>query len=41
MEPLKDDIEEINLGTEGNPKMVKLSKSLPEDQKVKYVELLK
>ena len=41
MEPLKADIEEYNLGTEGNPKMVKLSKSLPEDQKVKYVELLK
>ena len=41
MEPIKADIEEVNLGTEGNPKMVKLSKSLPEDQKVKYVELLK
>ena len=41
MEPLKADIEEYNLGTEGNPKMVKLSKSLLEDQKVKYVELLK
>ena len=41
MEPLKADIEEYNLGMEGNPKMVKLSKSLLEDQKVKYVELLK
>ena len=41
MEPLKADIEGYNLGIEGNPKMVKLSKSLPVDQKVKYVEILK
>ena len=41
MEPLKADIEEYNLGTEEKPKMIKLSKSLPPDQKLKYVELLK
>jgi len=41
MEPLKADIEEYNLGTEENPKMVKLSKSLPRDQKLKYVELMR
>ena len=41
MEPVKADMEECNLGTPENPKMVKLSKSLPKDQKVKYVELLK
>ena len=31
MQPLKADIEEYNLGTEDNPKMIKLSKSLPPD----------
>jgi len=41
MEPLKADIEEYNLGTEDNPKMIKLSKSLPPDQKLKYVELMR
>ena len=41
MEPLKVDIEEYNLGTEENPKMIKLSKSLPPDQKLKYVELVR
>lgn len=41
MEPLKADIEEYNLGIEENPKMIKLSKSLPPDQKLKYVELMK
>lgn len=41
MEPLKVDIEEYNLGTEENPKMIKLSKSLTPDQKLKYVELMR
>ena len=41
MEPLKADIKEYNLGTEENPKMIKLSKSLPPDQKLKYVELVR
>ena len=41
MESLKAEIEEYNLGTEENPKMVKLSKSLPPDQKLKYVELMR
>ena len=41
MEPLKADIEDYNIGTEENPKMVKLSKSLPPDKKHKYVELIK
>ena len=40
MEPLKTDIEEYNLGTEENPKIIKLSKSLPPDKKQKYGELL-
>jgi len=38
MEPLKADIEDYNLGTQDDPKMVKLSKSLPPNQKLKYVE---
>ena len=41
MEPLKADIEDYNIGTEENPKIVKLSKSFPPDQKLKYVELIK
>ena len=41
MEPPKVDIEDYNIGTEENPKMVKLSKCLPPNQKLKYVELIK
>ena len=41
MEPLKVDIEEYNLGTQENPKMIKLSKSLSPNQKLKYVELIR
>lgn len=41
MEPLRADIEDYNLGTEENLKMVKLSKSFPPDQKLKYVELMR
>lgn len=41
MEPLKADIEEYNLGTQDGPKIVKLSKYLPPDQKLKYVELMR
>ena len=41
MEPLKADIEDYNIGTEEKQKMVKLSKSFPPDQKLKYVELIK
>ena len=41
MEPLKSDIEECNIGSEEDPKMIKLSKSLPPNEKVKYIELLK
>ena len=41
MEPLKLDIEECNIGFEEDPKMIKLSKSLPPNEKVKYIELLK
>lgn len=41
MEPLWSDIEECNVGTDGNPKLIKLPKSLPPTEKVKYIELLK
>ena len=35
MEPLGADIEECNIGTEETPKLIKLSKALPLDEKVK------
>jgi len=41
MEPLKYNIEEWNIGSEEDIKMIKLSKSLPPHKKVKYIELLK
>lgn len=41
MEPLKADIEEYNLGTHDNPNLIKLSKSLPPNQKLNYVELMR
>ena len=41
MQPLNAEIEDCNIGTTENPKMVKLSKSLPTDQKLKYIELFK
>ena len=41
MQPLNAKIEDCNLGTAKNPKMIKLSKALPPDQKLKYIELFK
>lgn len=41
MQPLSAQIEDCNIGTEHNPKMIKLYKALPPDQKLKYVELFK
>ena len=41
MQPLNATIEDCNIGTAENPKMIKLSKSLPADQKPKYVDLFK
>jgi hypothetical protein len=35
------EVEECNIGTKEKPKMVKLSKSLPLEQKLKYIELFK
>ncbi len=41
MEPINAAIEEHNIGTADKPKMIKLSKNLPLDQKPKYVNLFK
>jgi len=40
-EPIGDDVEDCNIGTEENPKIVKLSKTLPPKEKQKYIELFK
>ena len=39
MQPLNAEIEDCNIGTTENPKMIKLSKTLPPDQKLKYIKL--
>jgi len=41
MQPLKAEIEDCNIATTQNPKMVKLSKALPPSQKLKYIKLFK
>ena len=41
MQPLNAAIEDCNIGTIENPKMIKLSKTLPPDQKPKYIDLFK
>ena len=41
LQPLNAAIEEHNIGTAEKPKMIKLSKNLPPDQKSKYVDLFK
>lgn len=41
MEPVRSDIEECNIGTELKPKMIKLSKYLPPQEKEQYIDLLK
>jgi len=41
MEPLRVDIEEVNIGTEDKPKLIKISKALPLEEKVKYINLFK
>jgi hypothetical protein len=35
------EVEDCNIGTEEKPKMVKLSKSLPPEQKLKYIGIFK
>ena len=41
MEPVRSDIEECNIGTESKPNILKLSKILPQQEKDKYIEILK
>eukprot|EP00253_Pinus_taeda_P031465 PITA_31465 len=41
MEPLNAAIEEHNIGITEHPRMIKLSKNLPPNQKLKYVDLFK
>lgn len=41
MKSLRSVIEECNIGSKENPKLIKLSKSLPPDEKLKYMEPLK
>ena len=41
MEPLRSEIEECNIGTEQKPKLIKLSKALSQDEKLKYITLFK
>ena len=41
LQPLNAAIEECNIGTIEKPKIIKLSASLPPDQKPKYIEFFK
>lgn len=41
MEPTGTNIEECNIGSEQNPKIIKLSKSLPLMAKIKYIAIFK
>lgn len=41
IEPIGADVEDYNIGIAENPKIVKLSKSLPPKEKQKYIYLFK
>ncbi len=41
MEPLRVDIEELNIGTGDKPKLIKISKALPPGENLKYINLFK
>ena len=41
LEPIETEVEECNIGSEKNSKMIKLSKTLPTHIKLKYIELFK
>jgi len=40
LQPIEKGVEEVNIGTAANPKLVKLSKALPPNIKDKYISLL-
>ena len=39
MEPLRSDIQNCNIGTKEYPKLIKVSKTLPPAEKLKYISL--
>ena len=39
--PRDDEVEECNIGTEANPKVIKISKNLTKESRKKYIELMK
>jgi len=41
IQPMVAEVEDCNIGTKDNPKIVKLSKSLLPEEKQKYIDLLK
>lgn len=41
MEPLREAIEEVNIGTEDKPKLIKIPKALSPEEKIKYINLFK
>ena len=41
VKPVENAVEDRNIGTEENPKIIKLSKKLPEKEKEEYVKLMK
>ena len=41
MEPLRSDIEECNIGTKENHKLINISKTLPPAENLKYISLFK
>jgi hypothetical protein len=41
LQPQPEEVEDCDIGTKENPKLVKISKYLPPEMKSKYVELLK
>jgi len=40
LQPTEKGVEEVNIGKATNPKMIKLSKALPQKMKAKYISLL-
>ena len=41
LEPVETELEECNIGSKQKPMMIKLSKTLPTQIKLKYIELFK
>ena len=41
VEYIESDVEECNIGTKDQPKMIKLASSLPTDMKKKFIDLFK